>query len=132
MMSKILPICQIFWTFYLVSLMKSFTFVSCKHVHCSIFFNVPILSAVFQSQGYETTFNTGWSSAQNSEGDRVLSLEAALVIAHGKNTTTVKIITIIFFLERSSTPEVYTLYDTTWSLFALYNIKMLIETNLLA
>lgn len=90
------------------------------------------MSAVFQSQGYETTFNTGWSSAQNSEGDRVLSLEAALVIAHGKNTTTVKIITIIFFLERSSTTELYTLYDTTWSLFALYNIKMLTETNLLA
>lgn len=44
---------------------------------------VPI---VFQTQGYKTTFNTGWSSAQNSEGDRVLSLEAALVIAHGKNT----------------------------------------------
>lgn len=42
----------------------------------------PSPGKVFQSQGYETTFNTGWSSAQNSEGDRVLSLEAALVIAH--------------------------------------------------
>uniref|UniRef100_K1Q1B8 ADAM 17-like protease n=1 Tax=Magallana gigas TaxID=29159 RepID=K1Q1B8_MAGGI len=45
----------------------------------------PSPGKVFQSQGYETTFNTGWSSAQNSEGDRVLSLEAALVIAHGHN-----------------------------------------------
>ncbi|XP_056012005.1 ADAM 17-like protease [Ostrea edulis] len=45
----------------------------------------PAPGKVFQTQGYKTTFNTGWSSAQNSEGDRVLSLEAALVIAHGHN-----------------------------------------------
>ncbi|XP_062584922.1 ADAM 17-like protease [Saccostrea cucullata] len=42
----------------------------------------PSPGKVFRTQGYDTTFNTGWSSAQNSEGDRVLSLEAALVIAH--------------------------------------------------
>lgn len=43
-----------------------------------------LCSVVYEVNGHQTTFNTGWSTAQNSEGDRVLSLEAALVIAHGK------------------------------------------------
>nr|XP_022321266.1 ADAM 17-like protease isoform X1 [Crassostrea virginica] len=42
----------------------------------------PSPGKVYEVNGHQTTFNTGWSTAQNSEGDRVLSLEAALVIAH--------------------------------------------------
>ncbi|KAK3082731.1 hypothetical protein FSP39_003734 [Pinctada imbricata] len=45
----------------------------------------PSAGKVFTLNGYASTFNTGWSSAQNSEGNRVLSLEASLVTAHGHN-----------------------------------------------
>lgn len=111
--------------------MKFFIFVFCKYVYCQIFFNVLILFVVFQFQGYEIIFNIGWSFVQNSEGDRVFFFEVVLVIVYGKNIIIVKINIIIFFLERFFIFELYIFYDIIWSLFVLYNIKMLIEINLL-